>query len=309
MRPPILRQPWPALLGLVLAACTGPERVPESTRGAAGGGAAAPTEAAAPAPEEVPVAPPTDPAVPEELPEPGSGGTGTALDGAPTPPADPPIAVDRPAPRPAPAERVLPHLAEGTELRGVELLAASADGALEALRVRSVVAGVSRVEVMVLDPEGGLVVALPRARAAGPGELRIGPLVLSLDDRRRLDDLARGALDLDAATAVLRLAGLVVEEALERAFREGWDSLDLASDPDVRLLGVARATGFPPGAVPAEGATGMTEGFELLEVLPATLEGFTPLGEQWRGRVHARVRDAAGEEMVLVVGVAGRLPG
>jgi hypothetical protein len=204
---------------------------------------------------------------------------------------------------------VLPHLAEGTEVRGVELLAASADGNLEALRVRSVVGGVSRVEVFVLDREGGLVVSLPRARAAGPGELRIGPLVLSLDDRQRLDDLACGALDLDAAGAVLRLAGLVVEEALERASREGWGSLDSAPDPDVELLGVAPATGFPAGAVPAERATGVPEGFELLEVLPATLEGFTPLGEAWRGRVHARVRNAEGEELVLVVGVAGRLPG
>jgi hypothetical protein len=266
---------------------------------------AAPAEAAAPAPAAVSEAPAAAPPREAGLP----GGTGTALDGAPEPPTEPPTGAGEPRPEPVAVDRVLPHLEDGARLAGVERLATGSGGGLEALRVRAEVAGVARAEVLVLDREGALVLRLPRARTAGAGELRVGPLVLSLDDRVSLEQVACGAIDLEAAGAVLRLASLVAEEAIGRVAAGGWGSWAEVRDPDVELLGVAPREDLLPGAVPTAGPSGVPASLELLEVLPATLEGFVPLGDRWRGRVRVLVRDGEGAERVLVVGVAGRLPG
>lgn len=268
---------------------------------------AAPAEAAAPAPaalEEV-----RADASPREAGLPG--GTGTALDGAPAPPTatEPPTGAREPRPEPVAVDRVLPHLEDGARLAGVERLATGADGGLEAFRVRAEVSGVAWAEVLVLDREGSLVLRLPGARTAGAGELRVGPLVLSLDDRLSLEQVACGAIDLEAAGAVLRLASLVAEEAIGRVAAGGWGSWAEVRDPDVELLGVAPREDLSPGAVPTAGPSGVPASLEFLEVLPATLEGFVPLGDRWRGRVRVLVRDGEGAERVLVVGVAGRLPG
>ena len=240
-----------ALLALVAAACTAPEEVPRATAGpvAAGSGPTngAAAEAAAGAPAGV-----REPVV--GLP----GGTGTALDGAPLPPGSggggTPAA---PSPEAVPVERVLPYLIEGARIQGVDRLATSSDGGLEALRIRAVADGVTLNEVLLLERDGELLLRLPPARAAGPGELRVGPVVLSLDDRRCLEELACGAIDLVDASAVLRLAGLVVEDALEQAAREGWGAVNGDEDPGVELLGVAPATSLLPGEVPTRGPMGV----------------------------------------------------
>ena len=101
----------------------------------------------------------------------------------------------------------------------------------------------------------------------------------------------------------------VVEDALEQAAREGWGAVNGDEDPGVELLGVAPATSLLPGEVPTRGPMGVPTTFELIEVLPATLEGFQPLDTRWRGRVHALVRLPGGETALLVAGVAGSLPG
>lgn len=292
-----------ALLALVAAACTAPEEVPRATAGpvAAGSGPTngAAAEAAAGAPAGV-----REPVV--GLP----GGTGTALDGAPLPPGSGGVGTPAaPSPEAVPVERVLPYLIEGARIQGVDRLATSSDGGLEALRIRAVADGVTLNEVLLLERDGELLLRLPPARAAGPGELRVGPVVLSLDDRRCLEELACGAIDLVDASAVLRLAGLVVEDALEQAAREGWGAVNGDEDPGVELLGVAPATSLLPGEVPTRGPMGVPTTFELIEVLPATLEGFQPLDTRWRGRVHALVRLPGGETALLVAGVAGSLPG
>ena len=223
---------------------------------------------------------------------------------------EPTTAAQRQSERLAPdaVARVWAHLPEGTELHGVTPMTATADGELEALLVRSSVLGRIEAEVFVLDSDGRLVTRLPRASVDGPGVLRVGAVQLPLAERSALEAIACGELDLRAASSVLRLAGMVAEDELERVAKASWDAFEAERDADVTLLGVCPLDELGAGGVPRTLSSRNPTEFEVTGLLPATLAGWSQDGRRWSGSVRVGVRSPEGETQTLVVGVSGALP-
>lgn len=237
-------------------------------------------------------------------------GLGSGETAPPTP--APSTAEERSAARLAPTrvERVRPHLPAGTELHGVSLLASAdtARGPLDALLVRKRSEGGVVATVLVLDARDGLVAELPRARAGGPGALRVGSLLVPLTDRALLESLGKEEVDLATADAVLRLAKMVARDRLLAAADEGWSAFDGELDPDVLLLGVAPQDALAAGELPMAGPVDVPETFRVGRALPSSLEGWRTFNGSWQGLVRVEAEDARGAPLVLVVGVQGRLP-
>ncbi|MDA0947175.1 MAG: hypothetical protein O2799_01585, partial [Planctomycetota bacterium] len=179
---------------------------------------------------------------------------------------------------------------------------------VDALLVQTLQQGTVEATVLVLDSQDQLLAELPRASASGPDALRVGALRVPLADRTTLAALGRGEIDLEAASAGLRLATLVARDRLLAAADEGWEAFDREPDPDVLVLGVAPEAALAPGELPTAGPFAVPQTFQVGRALPATLEGWRQSSDSWQGRVCVEGRDAAGAPLVLVVGVQGRLP-
>lgn len=321
--------PMFALLAAALSACassrTSPQPVPEPRPGPPSAqpesrdASAQPEQAGLP--ESQVAAPQETEGPPQQAPLQGAGApataqagapTGAVADGPPVPTPAPSTSEERAAARlePTRLERVRPHLPEGTQLHGISLLATAggATGAVDALLVQTLEQGTVEATVLVLDAADRLLAKLPRASASGPDALRVGALTVPLADRATLGALGRGEIDLDAASAGLRLAAMVARDRLLAAADEGWEAFDREPDPDVLVLGVAPAAALAPGELPTAGPFAVPQTFQVGRALPATLEGWHQSGDSWQGRVCVEARDAAGAPLVLVVGVQGRLP-